>query len=139
MRRLLKIWLMLVISLAMPLQGVAAATMFHCDLAPAGAAALDQAQLRQAVHQHLHGVDDDAAGDHHHAAGPLADDDAADPQQPSSKCSACASCCTATALPSTPILLSAAELALSFDAPVASRVAPFLTHGPERPPRRFLA
>jgi hypothetical protein len=147
MRRLFKILLMLVINLAMPLQGMAAATLFHCEVPPAGAAsaagALDHSQLRQAGHQHVHDVDGlhgRAASDHHDAAGPAAGDDAADgAQTPASKCSACGSCCTGAALPSAPIVLAAPEFALAFDTPVASRSAPFVTHGPERPPRLFLA
>lgn len=142
MRRLLERWLMFVIILAMPLQGLAAATMFHCGAAPAGAhdAAASPGHTHAdpvAPHHHQGAAPD---GHHGHAAAAATDEAAnADLQAPLSKCSACASCCTAGALPSAPMVIASPELPQSFTAPAATRVEPFVTHGLERPPRSFLA
>ena len=56
-----------------------------------------------------------------------------------SKCASCASCCSAPALPAAPIVLGSSALSepVTMAPPVSAAV--FLTGGPERPPRSFLA
>lgn len=140
MRLVLRLWLTIVLGIALPLQGVTAATMFHCvpaqQQAGASADAHDHAQ-------HLAGGMRDAG---HHAPTAAADEPAADasqqpqPQQQSAtKCSACAACCASAALPSALMVFSSPELVQSFTRSMASRVAAFVTQGLERPPRPLLA
>ncbi len=141
MRRFFERCLMFVIILALPLQGLAAATMFHCGPAQAGEHSAADPGHRHAdpvAPHHHHGEAPDA---HHAHATAEATSEAgdADPQAPLSKCSACASCCTASALPSAPMVIASPDLPQSFTAPDATRVEPFVTHGPERPPRPFFA
>jgi uncharacterized protein involved in copper resistance len=141
MRRVLKLWLMLIIALALPVQGFAAATMFHC------ASAMGHATAAAGGHdhsRHSHAGANDASHRHdahadgasmHHAQGKAAD---LNPGQ-SPGCSACASCCTAAALPAAPIPIASTDAPSSYARPMAPAIAAFLTGGPERPPRLLLA
>jgi hypothetical protein len=82
MRRLLRAFLMGMLMLAVPLQGIAATTMLLCGPGHGGAS---HASAEPAMHAH---------GAHHDA-------DAADETsglEAKGKCSACASCCSAVAL-----------------------------------------
>jgi len=147
MRKLIRLALLWLVALALPLQGVAAATMLHCHPAHHRDAA-------STAHDHHHGAADQR---HDHAlhgvshTGDLtahetqaADEDTSDGARGADSlnkvsCSACAACSSGVALPTTPVFLSPPALihgpspALSFDAAV------FLTDGPERPPRTPLA
>ena len=127
---------MWLLSLAVPVQGFAAASMFNCGPGHAGKAS-SQAQAHAA---HVHGHDG-AAPDHHHAdADALADIDAhATPAVHKGSCSACASCCTAAGLPATIVSFEAIVVHDAVVPLAAARVAAFLTGGTERPPRPFLA
>jgi hypothetical protein len=129
MRRVLKLWLMLIIALALPVQGFAAATMFHC------ASAMGQASAAAGGHdhsRHSHAGANDASM--HQAQGKA---DLNPGQSPA--CSACASCCTAAALPAAPIPIASTDAPSSYARPMAPAIAAFLTGGPERPPRLLLA
>lgn len=135
MYRVFRIALMWLVALAVPLQGVAAATMMACGPSHAPAA---QGQAQADHDAALHAPVEHA---HHHGAVAHHDMGANDghavktaPQ----KCSVCASCCTATMLPTALPSLPTAAVP-DFVVPRApSDVALFLTDGPERPPRILL-
>jgi len=154
--RFVLVWLM---ALAIPVQGVAAAGMLHCDASPA--------QPQQgAAHAHVHAghshagdvhAGDAHAGDAHaggaHAGGAhagdahasdaqgaaAADDPADDTNAFGHKCSACAACCAGLAIPaqaaefSSPIVASFAAL------PPGAAPAFFVLGRLDRPPRPTLA
>ena len=141
MVRTLLIWLL---ALALPAQGVMAATMVFCgpnhhDRASAAAVAHDA----DAAHQ-LHDV---AAHSHHEAADGQAENTASDEtatpdkfaQSNMQKCSVCASCCSAAAIHDTVAKLPVFEPVAADFAAMAPAVAPFAADGPDRPPRLFLA
>ncbi|AKJ30705.1 hypothetical protein AAW51_4014 [Caldimonas brevitalea] len=107
-----------------------------------------------------HGTHDEAGGHAEHGHGPHAHgpstsaEDTPDAQgttaadaQPdaeahkpvASKCSVCASCCSAAALPASAIVIDPSPVAHSVRPSVESHPAVFMTDGPERPPRTFLA
>ena len=158
MFRLLRIVLTWLLVLAVPAQGFAAASMPNCGAGHHGAVA----GSTQTEHGHGSRPYGDAAASHavsgHDEAVAVhagADDtDAAvapgDPQAVSAaahglhegktgSCSACASCCTAAVLPSAASTFEAAPAPEVFPLPAPPGVAAFLTDGPERPPRAFLA
>ncbi len=144
---LLRIALIWLLAVALPFQGAVAATMLACGPAHQGGAAHGPAL------QHLHDdgageaavMQSDASHDHHHhdAAAASADDEgasaAASSSPGSSKCSVCASCCTASALPAPPLQFLPAAASESIQAFATSQPVAFLTGGPERPPRSPLA
>lgn len=127
-RRLL-IWLL---ALALPAQGIAAATMQFCGPG-------HQPQVRQlesGAHEH-HGA-------HGHAAA-LAADGAGKHQGANLaqlgklKCSVCAACCMATALPASPLTLPVVEPVVERTAFMPARYVGPEGAGLERPPRLALA
>jgi hypothetical protein len=144
MRRLLKLWLMCVVVLAVSVQGVAAAAMLNCG--PVHHRAPD-----------VHGGHDHSAHSHGHLSNSpepakeagttvaaVDETDAAETAQllqqaPKAKCSACASCCSAAALPSSIEAFESKSDAQPYSIPAGSPAAAFLTNGPERPPRHSLA
>jgi len=141
MVRTLLIWLL---ALALPAQGVIAATMVFCgpnhhDRASAAAMAHDA----DAAHHPL----DSAAHSHHEAADGQAENAASDetaaPEtfSPSGmqKCSVCASCCSAAAIHDTVAKLPVFEPMAADFAALAPAVEPFAADGPDRPPRHVLA
>ena len=132
-----------ILALAIPLQGIAAATMAACgpehatvpntSMGPVGQDTRAEASEHHAMHHHVHasshgGID---ANDHARHAGldKLA----------KAKCSVCASCCAGSAMPSTFVVFDSVALTESFALPVPTGTAAFLTAGLERPPRIFLA
>lgn len=130
--RCLLIWLM---ALAVPLQGMAAASLRHCLPAHERAQAGDAAHAEghsHAVQSHSHHPGDEAAA---HDAGPHK---AADSFK-AGKCSACAACCVALGLPEdavqVPVVPADAFIArLGVTAPLS-----FVPGGLDRPPRTHLA
>lgn len=141
--RTLLLWLLV---LAVPAQGASAATMTFCgpghhserqaldgqNETSSGPAHDHHADATEADHEHPHadtddavvtGVDAPAQGGHH----------------VKHKCSACASCCSAAALPSAFPVLPAPLLTDSFLALAPPSVAFVPIDGLERPPRSFLA
>jgi len=143
MRRFIWPSLIWLLALALPIQGLAAATMVNCsighehhDTAPAASGAAGHGVAPYHAHgaglthqMHAHATD---SGDQH-----AANDDGAPILH---KCSACAACCMGLALPSAgssaPELPLAAAVALP--TPAVHAVA-FLTGGPDRPPRALSA
>jgi hypothetical protein len=135
MRKLVRLIVMWLLALALPIQGVSAATMLHCVSVHERMAA---GVHGQAVHAHHHSHDDAAAHDagggadahsggtsHHHAD--------------KASCSACASCCSGVALPAMPLILAAQDIVQTVHPITSFAIAVFLTDGPERPPRIVLA
>lgn len=123
--RLVVAWLVMA---ALPMQGIAAASMLFCDQA-AHSTAQQQASHDHASHDHGHDQDHAAHGhdgDDGAQASPLGDDHA---------CPICASCCNLLALSDAPTLsLDSARPApppLQGPARVATREAP----APDKPPR----
>lgn len=121
MLRLLSIWLL---ALALPLQGVAAATMQFC-----GAGHLLQTQLLDAAHSSGHAHHMDGGGDTTTEATTLA----------KFKCSACAACCMATALPPAVTMLPVVDPVIETTAVVPTTYVGPDTTGLERPPKYRLA
>ena len=146
---------MWLLALAVPVQGFAAASMLRCG--PGHHDTVSGHSHADADHDHDGHPHDDAMGAvpdeaqdeaHAHAddiGGDVvsSDQDAAPAhgldKAKTGSCSACASCCTATALLSKALTFEASPAPESFQ-PLAPRsVATFLTEGPERPPRSILA
>jgi hypothetical protein len=120
--RSLMLWLVV---LAVPLQGLAAATMLNC----AAVHGPSSVALDHAGHgDHDHGSVAVAA--HGEAAADAGTAHAAD-----HKCSACAACHASAALPVAVPALPAVDTAQAHPVARASAAAPFLTGGLERPPR----
>ena len=138
MRRVIWPFVIWLLAIALPAQGLAAATMLHC--APQRSDAVPAAH---AGHEH-HGA---AAAQHHHgAASDHAAAGATDAETGSDnmttqlqKCSACATCCIGLALPSSAQPVPG-PLATPTARPEPAAVhAAFLTSGPDRPPRTLRA
>ena len=119
MSRVLRLVVTVLLALALPMQVVAATTMTLCGSRPA------------AVESHA----DPSAPSHdaHHAAHASRD------KQPDSKSAACEACCSAAAMPPPALSLAGAEPTDGFARAVSIGSLAFLTAGPERPPRPFLA
>jgi hypothetical protein len=143
MRRVIWPFLIWLLALALPAQGLAAATMLHC--APAGSGAAGAAAHgshghdASAAHHHDTATADDTHSDAaHHVAAADRDFSSDTPSPAVHKCSACAACNVGLGLPSqaysTPGAAAATAVLL---APVAPHVA-FFTSGPDRPPRALL-
>jgi len=137
--RLALIWLLAV---ALPLQGLSAATMLACnpdqhDHAPAVATGHVHADASVELHSDAQVP---GASSHQHAgldpsgAGETSLDDGA-----SQKCSACASCCTSAAVPSQAVSFDAVKPTDFFAPLVARTIAAYVTEGLERPPRSVFA
>ena len=132
MVRMLLIWLLAV---ALPAQGVMAATMVFC-----GPNHHERAAAAAVVH------DADAAQSHHEAADAQAEYTAADETaatekvaQPNmQKCSVCAACCSAAAIHDTVPKLPVLDPVVARFAALVPTVEPFAADGPDRPPRHVL-
>ena len=158
MGQLLRTVLIWLVALAVPAQGMAAATMMHCGaghhLAQAAQAkaqplpdAPQAAHVEHTGHGHTSPVASElgSAGESGtNATSPDATDTAqadkaADPvkvaKATSHKCSACASCCAGLALPSTAVMPPATDPAREVTALSPSWAASVVIDGPERPPR----
>jgi hypothetical protein len=138
--RVALIWLLVA---ALPVQAFAAASMATCglghglDSAPSvrhdGVVAFASVTAMPAMHHHVHAFASGAPQISHAGHG------AAHAKSAASKCSVCASCCTSLAIaPSFHVFEAVPQT--EFFAPLGSVGSPtFLTAGPERPPRPFLA
>jgi hypothetical protein len=155
-----RIALMWLLAIALPVQGWAAATMFHCGPShhrmAAQAAAAHDAAPHHAEGSGPHGIKSHAGQSQpHHGHHPataadvtgLGDDGF---QQAGTdhhglqkldkfKCSACASCCLGVGLPSTLHILDASVSSGTVAPGMAPARVVFLTAGLERPPRPLLA
>ena len=146
MIKLLRFLMIALLALAIPVQGVAAATMLYCgpDHGPGTdgvhahqAAGPAQAHEAHQAHEgHGHGV--------HEHAQPDAQDAGltqlpGTPDQPAqAKCSVCAACCNAVAI-SSPVVLPSPPGAEPVPVLKPSTLPySFITDGPRRPPRSFL-
>ncbi len=126
--RALHIALVWIMTMALPVQAVAATVMLLCAQQPA-------AQVQSA---HLHGApaaSHDATGHaspaHHHAGQP-ASDLGADTQH---QCSACANCGAGAAFPTATVRVAADEPEREAAAPLTLREPSVVLSGLERPPR----
>lgn len=157
--RILLIWLLV---LAIPAQGVAAATMLYCGpdhhgtrsdssrdgshgvAAPAHHHARDAEPRHQdhAMHDHAaHGGQNTESADAQAEVSvvTVATVAGVPDSSPEVKCSVCATCCNAAAIASSVLGTSSNQAS---PAPLPSVVASpvsFITDGPRRPPRSFLA
>ncbi len=149
MSRIQRIIVALVLAVALPFQGVAAATMAACgpshhrmDGVVQTHSHFDHDGRPEAVtngHDHASLLShekslagEQAQADHHAVHGGL-------DKLSKYKCSACASCCAAAAIPSPLVVLESASLPEFFASLESSGIAAFLTEGLERPPRSVLA
>jgi hypothetical protein len=139
----MRLVLALLLAAAIPLQGVAAATMALCASGQASshaqltAPAHDAMSVQQSADHRMHHHGSAASGEG--GRSPAQATPASLDKQSKSKCSVCASCCSAAAMPAPAIAFTAVVLT-EFFAPTASIGPPaFLTAGLERPPRPFLA
>ena len=138
MSRAVRLALMWLLAVALPMQGVSAATVLACGLGhhehPASEAS---------VHSHSHTLG------HGHALVASSHDTGAITRAPAGKtdlgkvtghkCSACASCCLGAAVPAETASFCAIQLPEVFSSLVARTLPAYLTEGLERPPRTFLA
>lgn len=133
---------MWLLAVAMPMQGLSAATMLAC-----GSGHHDHMPSHMTGHVHHDEINDahthsrvsyaspqeHAGFDHTHAGRTSLD------KGVSHKCSACASCCTNAVVPSQAVSFDAVKLTDFFAPLVARTLAAYVTEGLERPPRPFLA
>jgi len=149
MWRVFRIALMWLLALAVPVQGIAAVRMMHCGPghhgasvahSPAAHAHEDLQHAETSLHA-PHGMD--GAHAHHAVVANDSDDDASNSltshELANGSCSACASCCTAAALPARLTLFEPSPVHDVLVSHPPRGVAAFVTGGPERPPRSFLA
>ena len=140
MQRLARLALMVLLAIALPVQGFAAATMVSC------AAGQHDHAVGLGL-SHSHSVAE--SGDLHSHAGEADSHAGAIDHSPAGKtdivksgmhkCSACASCCTSAVVPTQAIVFSSVKLTDHF-APLTVRGVPTpVIEGLERPPRAFLA
>ncbi len=141
------IWL---IALAIPVQGIAAASMVACGpihsemaLHDSGSEltshghAVPEHGMAPAAHAHLHAAVESSGAD----LPPEGSDISGHDLDGLAKftCSSCASCCASTALPPSLVAFEPSRAPLVFPTSLIAPCDTFLTGGLERPPRSFLA
>lgn len=139
MWRVFRIAVMWLLAVAIPVQGVAAASMLGCGPAHRTEAVAASSHQQDGQHHTGHAAD---LGDSEQQAA----DDTATPQPTASahqqlakdKCSACAACCVSAALPSAVAAFEPAKVSANFFAASAVAGVIFLTGGLDRPPRTSL-
>ena len=139
--RTLLIWLLV---LALPVQGATAVTMASCG--PNHASSATAASLVLAASSsHSHDGDMAQAAHGHDGAGVEAAT-ALDTSAPATgghadahKCSACASCCSSSAMLASALQMPFTDIAATAFATVVVSVDAFAVGGPDRPPRPVLA
>lgn len=141
--RALLVWLLVA---AVPAQAGAAASMAHCDLADQGRGP-SASSHRHDTAVHMHGASGwqskhEHAGDHSAApiddvASAAAGEQLPDPQVSADnhKCSACASCCSASAIPSSMRVPPTPDLSDTEFLIEVPSIGAFVVDGPDRPPR----
>lgn len=153
--RVALIWLMM---LAIPTQGIAAASMLYCgpghqsmltgpEVAAlegrADAGAHQRTEPREQPSHSDHGVHDHGASvTHFEDSGTAADQASAAvalEQSSAVKCSVCALGCNAAAIVSGPLVVPPQVVSSALIVAVFEARASFFTDGPKRPPRSFLA
>ena len=130
--RLLFAWLLLA---AIPLQGLAAASMLFCGMGPLHGAQV-QSQAKTTSNTTATGAHDHASHSHGEVAKVEKAAEASSQLPDSShKCGVCASCCNGVAITATPLLVAIAPL------PPAKAAEPFVlihprpSQVPDKPPR----
>jgi hypothetical protein len=151
MQGLVRVILAAVLTLAIPLQGLAASTLALCAAGHVAAAAAPVEGMAHGHGSRLAAQDDAhhgvrSHGDRQHAAVAAQVDtspseathaDAAPASK--AKCSVCASCGAAAAIPSAGLVLDSAAPTEYFGPTASSSPPAFLTAGLDRPPRPVLA
>ena len=143
MWRVVRLALTWLLALALPLQGLSAATMTACgfgqhDHAPSHATSAHQHDETAAAPTHTHLPDASV-----HEGAVLDDNSQIDETSldtgAGQKCSACASCCTGATVPSEVLSFDAVKLTASFAHLDTRTIVAYVTEGLERPPRSVLA
>ena len=137
MVRRVRTFLIWLLALALPAQGVMAATMVFCGPNHHDRAASVAAAAHEDGAAHSHHASSDKQAEVPTSNEAAAPDKAA--QAGMQKCSVCASCCSAAAIPEAVPKLPVLEPGAADFAAPASAVEPFAADGPERPPRHLLA
>ena len=142
MSELFRLLLIALLVLAIPVQGVAAATMLYCG--PDHGPGTDGAHAHQAAgSEQAHPAHEGHGHDRHEHAQKDAQDAALTPlpEEPSAQatCSVCAACCNAVAISSPVVLLSPPGAEPVPVLKPSTLPYSFITDGPRRPPRFFLA
>jgi len=142
MVKMFRVLMIVLLALAIPVQGVAVAAMLYCgpDHLAGGTAG------HSAGHEggHVHAQDGPAQTGHEHVQPDMLAADLASlpdaPDQPAqAKCSVCAGCCSAAAIAASTSLFSPPGME-PLPVLMSSGLAySFITDGPLRPPRSFLA
>lgn len=147
MLRLLRFGLLWMLSLAMPLQGMAATgisacTSGHHAATTVGSTAAHEAAAASSSHRLHHAVETQVdvrllAG----SGAATAPGDGVQTPLPSTghSCSACVDCCTGWALPNALLTLATPETAVELRSESRSRPAWASVEAPERPPRAWRA
>lgn len=130
--------LALLLAVAIPMQGMAAAAMLHCGPSHHRSAVVQSSAHDDSAHEHsghqVEGASVEAAGNHGAGDAPNGLGDASQ-----AKCSACANCCSYAAMPNAVSSLAEPRLeAVGFIASPQSFV-PVDLSGLKRPPRSILA
>lgn len=140
--RTLLIWLLV---LAIPAQGVAAATMAFCGPKHHGGVAAASAGLAATAGHVRGGLEATVAHEHPRADtnAPVADDPGVSAKAKigsadQHKCNVCGACCSTGALMSAVPTVVAADAASTAFSTVVATVDPFAADGPDRPPRILL-
>ena len=140
MWRQFRLAVLCLVALALPLQGVMAATMLACGLGQhdqvvAHAIEQEHHSTLASVPSHKHLATATSHGDavDHHTHDASTGDHSA-----GHKCSVCASCCTSAAAPAETVSFDPVVMTDFFAPPVARSVPAYVTEGLERPPRLFL-
>ena len=141
MRRALRIGLTWLLALALPMQGVAAATMAACGSRHGSASAASAAMPADdaggiARHAHRHGAAIAQADD---VVAPATHDTTRAKAATGHGCSACASCCLNAIVPTATVSFDTLDLPDHFAPFVRVAAPPYVTDGLERPPRPRLA
>ncbi len=143
--RTLLIWLMV---LAVPAQGAAAAAMVYCGPNHHGETAATEASQTMAAERANHHGSAASVDAHHETAAQADDGNSATAEAAASvqgsysvkqKCSACASCCSVSAILNTVVTIPASAATATVFSAVVPTVEAFAVGGPDRPPRIVLA
>jgi hypothetical protein len=143
MRRVLRLAFVCLLAVALPLQGVSAATMMACGTQQHGSHATlaehdhHVGSFAAEGHSHVTAAETDEHASHDHASG--TSDAKSSSSKHSQKCSICASCCVGAAVPAQPLSFASVKVTDHFAPLVPRSIAAFVTEGLERPPRLILA
>jgi len=144
MIKLFRTLMIALLALAIPVQGVAAAAMLYCGPDHARGGTAGHTSARDVGHVSAHDHDGHAHAGHEHAQPDMLMADLMflpdAPDQPAqAKCSVCAACCSAAAIAASTLLFSPPGMEPLPVLMSSSLSYSFITDGPLRPPRSFLA